>query len=181
MSEQSGTVSDAGAGQARRDEVAGPGRGARSEQSGTVGDAGGGAPAAVGVPGWALRLALGLAAAAATAVAMAGLPEVGVTSVAGIVMVLLVLGTAAAPGSVVPLLMLIGLVIYRVLRHGPMLDGGLAALVLLMPLVHQLAGIAAAVPARSVCRWAALRPAAIRLSIAVVPVEIALLVVALAR
>ena len=35
-SEQSGTVSDAGAGKARRDAVAGPGRGARSEQSGTA-------------------------------------------------------------------------------------------------------------------------------------------------
>jgi len=43
-SEQSGTVSDAGAGEARRHEVAGSGCGGRSEQSGTVSDAGAGEP-----------------------------------------------------------------------------------------------------------------------------------------
>lgn len=129
-----------------------------------------------GVPGWVLRLALGAAAAGATGVAMAGAPGVGVTSVAGILMMLLVLGTALAPGSVFPLLLLVGLVIYRVVADGPVLDVSLAVLVLLMPLIHQLAGIAAAIPGRSWCHWPALRPAAIRFVVAVLPVEIALLV-----
>lgn len=132
-----------------------------------------------GVPGWGLRVALAVTAGAATAVAMAGRPDIGVASVAGIVMVLLVLGTAAAPGSVVPLLLLIGLVIYRVLTPGPVVDATLAALVLLMPLIHQLAGVAAAVPARSLCHWRALRPAALRYLIAVLPVEAALLAAAI--
>jgi hypothetical protein len=132
--------------------------------------------AATGIPGWGMRLVLGAAAAAATAVAMAAVPDVGVLSVAGIVMMLLVLGTAFAPGSVVPLLLLIGLVIYRLLHEGPVLDVGLAMLVLLMPLIHQLAGIAGAIPPHSRCDWRVLRPAGLRYLMAVVPVEIAVLV-----
>lgn len=128
------------------------------------------------VAGWALRLVLGAAAAGAIAVAMADVPDIGIISVAGVVMMLLVLGTALAPGTVVPLLLLIGLVIYRLLAEGPALDVALAVLVLLMPLIHQLAGIAAAIPPRSRCDWHALRPAAVRYLLAVVPVEIALLV-----
>jgi phosphate:Na+ symporter len=161
--------------------------GARSEQSGAVTDAGarqglsaGDARSAVvsGIPGWGLRLVRGAAAAGATAVAMAAVPDIGVLSVAGVAMMLLVIGTAFAPGSVVPLLLLIGLVIYRLLQTGPVLDVGLAVLVLLLPLIHQLAGIAGAIPPQSRCDWRVLRPAGLRYLMAVLPVEIVLLVAA---
>lgn len=158
-SEQSGAVSGAGAGQGR-----------------PAGDAGSTVPS--GIPGWGLRLMLGAAASGATAVAMAAVPEIGVLSVAGVAMLLLVIGTAFAPGSVMPLLLLIGLVIYRLLETGPLLDVGLAVLVLLLPLIHQLAGIAGAIPPHSRCDWRVLRPAGLRYLMAVLPVEIALLVVA---
>jgi hypothetical protein len=137
-----------------------------------VSDAGAAEPRTL--PGWGLRLALLAASAIAIGVAMAGTPDIGVVSLAGVVMMLLVVGTALAPGSVVPLLLLIGLVLYRLLSAGPALDLGLAALVLLMPLIHQLSGIAAAIPVRSRCEWRVLRPAAIRFACAVLPVEVAL-------
>ncbi len=142
---------------------------------------GSGRPGASGgaVPGWCLRLALAAVAAGAVGVAMAGAPQIGVLSVAGIVMMLLALGTALAPDSVLPLLLLVGLVIYRVVAPGPTLDAGLAALLVLMPLIHQLAGVAGAIPLRSRCRWRVLRPAAQRLAVAVLPVEIAVLVAAI--
>lgn len=130
------------------------------------------------VPGWALRVGLGVAAAAATAVAMAGAPGVGVLSAAGIVMMVLVVGTALAPATVLPLLLLIGLVVYRLLAEGPVLDLGLAALVLLMPVIHQLAGLAGAIPTRSRCAWAVFRRPAVRFAVAILPVQMALLVVA---
>jgi hypothetical protein len=148
-----------------------------SEQSGTVSEQSGTVSGArSGIPGWGLRLVLGAVAAAATGVALAGVPDIGVLSVAGIVMMLLVIATGFSPGSVMPLLLLIGLVIYRLMQAGPVLDAGLAVLVALMPLIHQLAGIAGAIPPHSRCDWRVMRPAAGRYLVAVVPVEIALLV-----
>jgi len=129
-----------------------------------------------GIRGWALRLALGACAALAAAISMAEAPVVGVTSVAGFVLMLLVIGTAAAPGSVVPMLFLLAVVLYRLVPNGSLLDGGLVALAALVPIVHQLAGLAAAIPVRSLVSWRVLRPAALRLVIVVVPVELALLV-----
>ena len=137
-------------------------------------------PPGGGTTGWVLRFGLAVVAAGAALIAMNGAPGSGVLSPAGIVMVALVAGTAFAPGTVLPLLLLIGLVVYRLLAPGPVLDPGLALLVLLVPLIHQLAGLAAAIPARSRCAWAVLRPPALRFAIAVVPVQLALLVVAVA-
>ncbi len=135
-------------------------------------------PTARGLPGWALRLVLGLAGGAAVVVAMAGAGHVDAVSVAGFVMLLLVLGAAAAPASVVPLLLLIGVVLYRLLAGDPTFGPALAGLVFLTALVHQLAGLAAAIPARSRCRWSALLPAALRFVMVVVPVEAAVLIAA---
>jgi hypothetical protein len=129
-----------------------------------------------GIRGWALRLVLGACAAIAAAISMTEAPVVGVTSVAGFVLMLLVIGTAAAPGSVEPMLFLLAVVLYRLVPHGSLLDGGLAALVALVPIIHQLAGLAAAIPVRSLVSWRVLMPAALRLVIVVVPVEVALLV-----
>ena len=132
-----------------------------------------------GIPGWALRIALAAAGAAAAAGAITGAPGVSVLSVAGVAMMVLALGTALAPATVLPLLLLIGLVVYRLLAAGPVLDLRLALLVLLMPAIHQLAGLTGAIPARSRCSWAVLRRPALRFAAAVAPVQVALLVVAI--
>lgn len=128
------------------------------------------------VAGWVLRLVLGVATVTAIVVAMIGAPMIGALSVVGVLLVAAALGTVLAPGSVLPLVVLICLVLYRVaaVDHGA--DVPLMVLAALMALIHQLAGICAVVPARSSCQWAALRPAAIRYLAAVVPVEIVIAV-----
>jgi hypothetical protein len=120
-------------------------------------------------------------ATGAAAVAMAGVPDIGVWSVVGVVMIVLVIGTASAPGTVVPLLFLLGLLAYRLMAHGAVPDLGLVALVALMPAVHQLSGICSGIPPRARLHLDVLRPAAIRWCIAVLPVEAGLAVLALVR
>jgi hypothetical protein len=133
------------------------------------------------VTGLLLRLLLLALAAGAAAVAMAGVPDIGVWSVLGVMMIALVIGTASAPGTVVPLLFLLGLVAYRLMAHGAVPDLGLAALVALMLAVHQLSGICSGIPPRARLGLDVVRPAAIRWCVAVVPVELGLAVLALVR
>ncbi len=125
------------------------------------------------IGGWTLRVALLLAASFAVAVSAHGV--VGLWSLVGIVLAALVIGTAAAPGTLVPLLLLLAVVGLRLLSGGPRPDAALVALVALLPLIHQLCGIAAAVPGRARLSIAALQPAAGRYLVAVVPVEVAVL------
>lgn len=125
------------------------------------------------IGGWTLRVALLLAASFAVTVSAHGV--VGLWSLVGIVLAALVIGTAAAPGTLVPLLLLLAVVGLRLLSGGPRPDVALVALVALLPLIHQLCGIAAAVPGRARLSIAALRPAAGRYLVAVVPVEVAVL------
>lgn len=131
--------------------------------------------------GLGLRLALLGLAGAAAAVAMAGVPDVGVWSVVGVVLLGLVIGTASAPGTVLPLLFLLGLVGYRLMGPGLTPDAGLIALVALMPAVHQLAGLCGGIPPRARLGFAVLRPAALRWCGAVLPVEVGLVVLLLLR
>lgn len=125
------------------------------------------------IGGWTLRLALLLAASFAVSVSAHGV--VDLWSLIGIALAALVIGTAAAPGTLVPLLLLLAVVGLRLLSGGPRPDLALAALVALLPLIHQLCGIAAAVPGRARLSITALRPAAGRYLVAVVPVEVAVL------
>jgi hypothetical protein len=92
---------------------------------------------------------------------------------------LLSVATAALPGTAAPTVLLVVAVLLRI-RSGGTIDGVLLAEVALIPLIHQLAGIAAAVPAASRVDRGSLRPAAVRYLLAVVPVEIALTVLLLA-
>jgi hypothetical protein len=133
------------------------------------------------ISGFALRWGLAALATIAVTIAMAGVPDVGFWSVIGIVMVLLVVGTAFAPGTVIPLLFLLGLVAYRLMGDGSTVDMGLFALVALMPAIHLLAGVAGGIPLRARLHWTVLRPSAIRYCIAVIPVEIGLAALALVR
>lgn len=131
--------------------------------------------------GLMLRGVLLLLGALACGVAMAGVPDVGVWSVVGVVLIGLLVGTAAAPGSAVPMLFLLGLVAYRLMGPGAVPDAGLFALVALMPAIHQLAGMCSGIPPRAKLRLDVLHPAALRWCIAVIPVEVGLLVLALLR
>lgn len=117
--------------------------------------------------GWMLRVVLGLAVGGALAIALPGAAGVGVWSVAGVSMLAAGIGTVLAPGTVLPLLLLIGLVLYRFAAPGPVLGASLAVLMALIALIHQTAALAAVIPLRSECEWAALRPALVRYAVAV--------------
>ncbi len=71
--------------------------------------------------------------------------------------------------------MLVGVIVLRAATPGVVLDAGLLALVLLVPAVHQLAGVCAPIAPRSTCHWCAVRPAAVRYALCVLPVEAGLL------
>lgn len=146
-----------------------------------VGSPAGGPESLRSVPGWVLRLVLGAAAVAAALLVISSDSQARAPGVAQVLMVFAAAVAALAPGTVVPLAVMVGLVLFRLAAGGPILDGTLVVLVALLPLIHQLAGAAAAIPARSKCRWTALRPAMIRYAIAVLPVEIALVAVILVR
>lgn len=139
----------------------------------------GGSPAAAPprtVAGWALRLALGAASLAASLAAMVPAPPFEAASLLGVLLVAASIGAALAPGSVMPLAVLVGVIVFRMATPGAVFDAPLLALIALAPLIHQLAGVCAPVPARSACSWRALRPAAIRYAITVMPVECAAVV-----
>lgn len=129
------------------------------------------------VAGWALRAALGVAALATVLAVVIPASHFDAIGMLTFFLVVAAIGTSLAPGSLVPAGLLLAVVALRLAATGPAIDGVVATLVALIPLVHQLAGICATVPPRSSCRWAALRPAALRYLAAVVPTEVAVVVV----
>lgn len=129
------------------------------------------------VPGWALRVAVALAALAAVLVVMLQAGDLQAAGAVGVLLALVGVGSALAPGSVCPLLLLIGLVTLR-LAASTVFDVSLVVLIALLPLIHQLAGACATIPARSVCEVGALAPAARRYVVSVIPALIAAATVA---
>lgn len=125
------------------------------------------------VPGWALRLVLGAAALAASLTVMVPAPPFDAAGLIGVLLVTASVLTALAPGSVLPLVVLIGVIVLRVATPGSVWDTDILVLIALVPLVHQLAGVCAPIPARSACHWRVLVPTAARFAICVIPVEIA--------
>ena len=77
-------------------------------------------------------------------------------------MVLLGLWLVSQPGSAVVLFALAAVFADRIFAGSARLDGQLIALAVFVPLVHQLAAMAAMVPPRSSLRWSALLPTTIR-------------------
>lgn len=137
--------------------------------------------AAISVRAWLLRAGLAAATASALAIVLIGASGVGVASPAGFAVIAAAVGTVAAPGTVLPLMFLIGVVLYRLATPGAAPDMSLAALIALVPLVHQLAAVCAVVPRRSRCEWMALRPATTRYLVSVVVAELILVVAVVAR
>ena len=79
-----------------------------------------------------------------------------------IVAVFMTLWVVRRPGSSAPVVLLLLALVVRIFLATPVLDGRLIALVLLLPLVHQLSALAAVVPLRSAVQWPALMPSIVR-------------------
>ena len=91
--------------------------------------------------------------------------------------VVLGLWVVLRPGSAGVLIVLVAAMSVRAYVGQPTLDAQLVDLLLLIPVVHQLAALAAVIPPRAVLRPAVLLPTALRLGIALlVTVVIVLLV-----
>ena len=129
--------------------------------------AGCGTPGAV-IPGSLLRGALAAAGLAAVALIAPGIPG-------GLIVILAagVLVAARWPDTVVPLLLIGAVIVVRIATAAGAIDGVTLALEALLPLIHQLAGVAAVMAPRSTVELAALRPALARYLAATVPVLVA--------
>ncbi len=79
-----------------------------------------------------------------------------------VVMASIELWLVARPGSAAPTVLLIGALCLRTFLGHPQLDASLIELVLLLPLVHQLASLSAVVPVRANVQLAALLPTVVR-------------------
>lgn len=79
-----------------------------------------------------------------------------------LLMIGLCLWVVVRPGSAAPAVLLISALCVRIFAGAAVLDGSLIALVVLLPLVHQVAAISAVVPLRSNVYWAAVLPTAVR-------------------
>lgn len=120
------------------------------------------------LPAWVLRGALLLAVTAACVITMVGAPDWEAGSFLGLLLLGLALGTVLAPGSVIPLAFLIVIVLGRLAtREAAVVDMPLVALLVILPTIHQLAALAAAIPAAARISWAVLRPSLIRLAAAI--------------
>lgn len=128
------------------------------------------------VPGWGLRSLLALALLVGSVTTLLGAAAPGVTTLLGLLTLGLAVGAVAAPGSAVPTLWMICALGVRLLSPAPDLGLQLAVLVAVLPAVHQLAGICAAVPPTAEVELRGLRPAAVRWLLAVLTVEVGLLV-----
>lgn len=133
------------------------------------------------LPGWGLRGALGLASVLLVVLSVATGQDIGAVSMATAVLVAAGLYTIVVPGGPAAALLLIGVMGVHLVFAGPGLDVRLALLALLMLLVHQLAGICAAVPIRAQVSVDTVRPAAIRFAIAAGAGVLALLLAAVLR
>lgn len=129
-----------------------------------------------GFPGWWLRLALGIVAAASVTLTLQVEAGAGVLTVLGFLLVGLVVATLIAPQSIAPTLLILGVMTSHLL--GP--DDGIrvltAVIAALLLAVHQLSGICAAIPARSIVHRDALRPALLRFVLCAGAVLIAVVV-----
>lgn len=133
------------------------------------------------IAGRTLRSVLASAVAGLVVVALAGGAGTGVLTGVGVVMIGLAFVTVGAPGSPAATFLLIAAVGVHLMLDSADLDLGVVLLTILIPLVHQLSGICAVIPAVSRVSLVALRPAALRYAGAVGVVLVGLLVVALVR
>ncbi|MEJ7649048.1 MAG: hypothetical protein WKF57_08455 [Nakamurella sp.] len=132
-----------------------------------------------GFPGWWLRLALGIVCAGAALLSLQVGAGAGVLTVLGFLLVGLAVATTIAPHSIAPTLLILGVMTAHLLGR----DGGISVftgvLAALLLAVHQLSGICAAIPPRSIVHRDALRPALVRFLLCAGAVLIGVLVATL--
>jgi hypothetical protein len=109
---------------------------------------------------FAATLGLGALAWRPTPVGALGWLEAGVV-------VALALACALRPDSAVPLVVLGAAITVRIFGGAAVLDGNLLGLVVCVPLVHQVAALAAVVPPTADLRLRAVLPSAIRWTVSV--------------
>ncbi len=110
-----------------------------------------------------LRLLLGLSVAGLAVTVWAPTPQTVEFWLQLLLDVVLGCWAVARPGGSSALVVLIAAIGARAWGGTAVLDARLIALLLLVPLVHQLAALAAVIPPRAVLRPAALLPTAMRL------------------
>lgn len=128
--------------------------------------------------GWALRISLAIACALLGVVTLTSGVGVGMWTLVGIAVVGLGVGTVLRPESIAPSLLLLIAMTMRLVAGEPVIDWRLVCLVVLLPTVQVLAGVAAAVPLRATIAPRVLRPALVRWSMTV---SLVVLLVGLAR
>lgn len=109
-----------------------------------------------------LRLVLGGAAITAIVVTLSGVASADVRPLVVVLSVVVVGWLMVRPGSAVGLLLIGTLLLLHLVLHGSQISAELFGLVVLLPLIHLLAGVSAAAPPTSSLRWAALLPSAAR-------------------
>ena len=125
--------------------------------------------------GW-LRIALALACMLAMVTLFVPDRPGGTNFLQGVLMVGVTLWVVARPGSGGPVVLLIGALVLRIVLQKPELDLRLIALVVLLPLVHQLSALAAVIPLRSNVQPAAVIPTLLRYLGAVLMTVLGLLI-----
>lgn len=130
------------------------------------------------VPGWALRGLLAACVVLVVVLTLLGGSGTGALTVAGLVLLAAGAATVAKPDSAGAVFLLLIAMGVHLLFDGPEIDVGVALLAAAIAAVHQAAGICATVPLSSTVDVRALRPAALRLLLAVAIVEVGIVVVA---
>lgn len=125
--------------------------------------------------GW-LRIALALACTLSMITVFVPGGSGGTNFLQWALMVGITSWVVARPGSGGPAVLLIGALVVRIFVGKAELDGRLIALVVLLPMVHQLAALAAVIPPRSTVRWDALTPTVLRYLGAVLATVVGLLI-----
>ncbi|WP_029138175.1 hypothetical protein [Nakamurella lactea] len=131
------------------------------------------------VAGWLLRGGLALAVLAVVVLTLVGGSGTGALTVAGLVLLAAGVATVVRPDSPGAVFLLLAAMAAHLMFDSAEIDVGVALLAALIAVVHQLAGICAAIPLDARVDVSALRPAALRLVVAIVVVELGIVLVTL--
>ncbi len=132
------------------------------------------------VSGWMVRAALAASSVVVVIISLLGGDSIGALSAVGLVLMAIAVITVTHPGSPASTFLVVGAMFAHLGLDTSTLDVGVALLVALIPLVHQLSGICAGIPLRSRVDLEVLKPAALRYLLCVMVVEVALVVAVVA-
>lgn len=131
------------------------------------------------VSSWLLRLVLAGAVIGAWVITLVTGTGTGALTVLGVLLLVLGALTVFLPGSPATTLLLLGVMACHLMFGTASIDLGLGLLAAFLLLIHQLAGICAAIPLSSKVVAAALRPALLRFVSCVLIVELSIAAIAL--